>query len=364
MLSIFWAIATSVGLGLGWHIALQNGTWLLIGLALSVMQGLVLIPWRWISLWWVLATTVGWAVSIAAMWLLSLFMRPMFLSVTWVTVYGHDIAWAAGLTPFVAVPIISFAQWLVLRHKVPDEHWILWIGVSFCSFPVAGFFTLVLGDVLSDRDNAGGLRLMDEYSLMFWVLGGLWGVCTGWALGSAQRPLSWRWRYEAKWRMRLAYIILVIAAAILLWDHALPSFDLIWDDAYYYVRLYAQPAPLLVIVARLAAYAATGFIVATRRNSWWGILAGILMSFCDYSISTILSVLASLKYGDWWIFSEGRFVNMTSLAFSLIVGSICGLAGASLAYLPGGSAEGSKRRYSTTGKIITLEHPSQPKVKS
>lgn len=146
VLILLWSAATAVGVGTGWYIALATGGWFLGGVPLGICQGLVLLP-RWNrTLGWAMATSLGWVIGFALMAGLGALVKGFVPADWWVTEHEDNIGWAIALLPFVGIPAIAEAQWIVMRRWVAKEPWIFWFGVSVCSFPVAGFIGLVLFD--------------------------------------------------------------------------------------------------------------------------------------------------------------------------------------------------------------------------
>jgi hypothetical protein len=181
-LIFLWSLATGVGVGAGWFIALTTGLPVLLGVPLGICQGLVLLPrWRR-ALLWAVATIAGWGVGLGFMFMVGPLVGGLVQSSTWVTSSGDFIGWAIALVPIFGVPAVAYAQWLVMRNWVRSEPFIFWWGVCVCSFPVAGAIGVVLLDPRNATGLIAGLSAVHPLAPGFWLIGTLWGLCTGWAL--------------------------------------------------------------------------------------------------------------------------------------------------------------------------------------
>ena len=176
VLTIFWVLATSVGIWAGWYWALAGGGWFVVALPVALLQGVVLLftgKWR-LSVLWIIATNLGWSLFIPVVLILG---PPRDLGISWATSTGIELGWAFAFLPFFGVPLVAYAQAIVLSYWVQSERQLYWFGVSEFGFLVAGFLAVVVHD---PRDS--GLYSIPPMSFTFWLLGALWGACTGWAL--------------------------------------------------------------------------------------------------------------------------------------------------------------------------------------
>lgn len=175
VLTIFWILATCVGAGVGWYWGSTSESWFVAALPLAICQGVVLLftgKWR-LALLWVAATNAGWWVFILVGALLG---GTCSLGVLWATWKG-DIGVAFAFLPILGIPLVAYAQSLVLSFWVVSERKLYWFGVSVFSFLVMGFLALVVHD---PRDSY--FNTIPPVSITFWLLGALWGACTGWVL--------------------------------------------------------------------------------------------------------------------------------------------------------------------------------------
>lgn len=179
-LILWWTLATALGIGLGWYVASLNRQWYGIGFLTGLCQALVFLPrWR-LSFAWFVSTFAGWVMGYGALWILEGFANDASLPHAWVTANGDDIGWALSLLPFVAIPIVALVQSLTLRRFLNSEPWIYWFGVPVCSFPIA---LLAAFGILNPRTGETVLlAYIPVFSLSMFVLGALWGLCTGWAI--------------------------------------------------------------------------------------------------------------------------------------------------------------------------------------
>ena len=177
-LILLWILCNALAVGLGWYICSETRQWPLLGVVIGSAQALALLPLGWFALKWVTVTAVAWPIGLFLMSSIGAIWPGAFRHQGWVTMYGDDVTPAVALAPFVAVPVVALFQWLLLRLNLPGTEWVLWIAPAVCGFPVAGFVSLLLLDPHSNDF----LGFIEPTAPMFWLLGGLFGLCTGWAL--------------------------------------------------------------------------------------------------------------------------------------------------------------------------------------
>lgn len=174
---ILWVVATAAAIGTGWYFASLYRQWLIIGLLIGICQALVFLPnWK-LAAGWLLSTSLGWVVAVFAMWALKTLVPA--LPYSWVTANTDDLGWAFALLPFIGVPLTSLAQSGLLARYLKSEPWIYWFGVPVCSFPMA---LLISFGLINPRVGSAILSSIPNLSFSFWLLGALWGLCTGWAI--------------------------------------------------------------------------------------------------------------------------------------------------------------------------------------
>ena len=122
------------------------------GATLGLVQWLVLKSQLPLSIWWVVATSVGMAVGLAIGTLL-------FGSET----AGNELLWRAAMTGLC----IGIAQWLVFRQVWPQS--VIWIGVVAVGWTVGWFVTRSAGIDLSPKWSVFGA----SGALTFQLLTGL-----------------------------------------------------------------------------------------------------------------------------------------------------------------------------------------------
>ena len=125
------------------------------GAALGLIQWLVVksrLPS--LSIWWAVATSVGFAVGLA--------IGTVFLGSE---TAGNELLWRGAITGLC----IGIAQWLILRQVLPLPQSVIWIGVVSLGWALGWFVTRAAGIDLSQKWYVFGM----SGALTFQLLTGL-----------------------------------------------------------------------------------------------------------------------------------------------------------------------------------------------
>jgi hypothetical protein len=124
------------------------------GVALGLVQWLVLKSQLSLPIWWVIATSVGMAIGLAisTMWLGS-------------ETAGNELLWRGAITGLC----MGIAQYIVLRQVLPLPQSVIWIGVVAVGWAVGWFVTRAAGIDLSPKWSVFGV----SGALTFQLLTGL-----------------------------------------------------------------------------------------------------------------------------------------------------------------------------------------------
>ena len=105
------------------------------GVTLGLIQWLVLkLRLPVLSIWWAVAMSIGMAVGLA-------FSTVLFGSETG----GNELLWRAAITGLC----IGIAQWIILRQVLPLPQSVIWIGVVSLGWTLGWFVTRAAGIDLS-----------------------------------------------------------------------------------------------------------------------------------------------------------------------------------------------------------------------
>jgi hypothetical protein len=179
---LLWSVATAAGVGIGWYLAQTKGTVLYFGLPIGIFQGLVLLRKGRRTLLWALATGVGWIVACFVMFAFGLRINPLLIERGWTTAGDTVIGPAILLLTMLGVPIVACAQCVVLMRWTSRDDAIRWFGVSVFGFLMVSFAGRVLTDYVSLGDWVRGLVEIQPFEPTLWLIGAMWGACTGWAM--------------------------------------------------------------------------------------------------------------------------------------------------------------------------------------
>ena len=125
------------------------------GTALGLIQWLILksrLPS--LSLWWVAATSIGFAIGLA--------IGTVLLGSE---TGGNELLWRGAITGLC----IGLAQWIILRQVLPLPQLVLWIGVVCLGWAMGWFVTRAAGIDLSAKWYVFGM----SGALAFQLLTGL-----------------------------------------------------------------------------------------------------------------------------------------------------------------------------------------------
>lgn len=138
-----WLMATSIGWVLG-RFLLPNLAFVVIGLAMGILQWLILQRRLQNAWWWILATTLGWMVG----------------SIIIILLLPEGMDFTAGL---ILGLTMGSAQWLVLRQEIHWSGW--WIVINIIAW-TSGFALLpgiILSGVIAGLITATALELLFRY---------------------------------------------------------------------------------------------------------------------------------------------------------------------------------------------------------
>jgi hypothetical protein len=207
--AICWVIATTCAFQLGYI----TGQWLLIGPFLGIAQGIVLLNWRIRSIFlgWILASSVGWAAGLAAVFTFGSVLSNLEI--------GNNSGSISGLliSSLVNGPLLGFSQWLILRGQVNGSGW--WV--------ISTTFGYAFGLMIALISVAGELGLYSPY------LGGATGLLFGTVTGITLMLLL----YPKKTLTTLTYSVLVLVGSLFI--VASPLYSNISQDPF-------RPEPSIV----------------------------------------------------------------------------------------------------------------------
>ena len=305
-----WAIATATGLGLGWSLASATNNPFLIGVVLGTVQALLLLPMRGFALLWPFVTGLGWIVGV---WLLVALNGP-----------SHDWHTFLGSVPFIAVPVMTLVQWLVVSQLFKREAFILWFGASVCSFPVAGFLAIVVSLLAAPESKSFLAALPPAIAPVFWLVGAFYGLSTGIALSVGAPDLYQRLRQRDGLAIGALALSVAGVAVIALHDslNALTGYDLI----------HGEVDPGLVLL-RIVVYVSLGFSLDRILGIRAALILGVVLAAADILLE-VASKLAMSAFGYFSGFGHGTWPDYPrDIALPVAVWTFFAAVGVMLSHL-------------------------------
>jgi hypothetical protein len=177
-----WSVATAAGIGLGWYLAQARQNVLWICVPLGICQGLVLLRSLKRALAWAMITDIVCLIAVGVMLALGLPVRAFVIGRGWTTAGDSTIGWAILLLVGIGVPLVSFAQARLIKQWAKAEDALLWIGASTFSFLLIALFGRLVTGLWPSPSWVRGLIEIEPFEPRLWLIGGMWGACTGWAL--------------------------------------------------------------------------------------------------------------------------------------------------------------------------------------
>lgn len=312
-----WTVATSIGVGVGWALFAETGNALLVGVSLAVTQALVLLPERLVALYWFLATVAGWATAVVLLGGLN-GTSGGGSRFAWVTIHGVEVTGAIGFLPFVGIPVLTLVQWVVLSYSFKKESLILWFGASVCSFPVAGFVALVL----ADPRGKTFLNQIPSAAPMFWLIGGIYGFFTGWAIAVGAPDIYRKWQVRDK-NAIIAVCLAALGFLIILTTNGVNL---------YLGRAWLEEGQLTPVWVRAFAYLALGYALGRYKGFRLVMVVGLVILLTDLALEGIIRlVTVPQEYGYYWEYVGDVWHDwLSNMAVSTIVSILCVAAGAVL----------------------------------
>ncbi len=262
---VLWTMASSVGFGLGWFLAVFLANPLYIGVVLGGAQALALMP-RWRSaLFWTAVSSVGWVVAVFALIASS--------------GSGEGRAWTVylGGVPFVTFPALALVQWSVVHNWFGGKSFVLWFGTVVCAFPVAALFAILFLLLANAGSSTFLTELPSALAPVFWLMGGIFGAFTGFALAVGAPELY----DDLILKDRISFATLGLALSCLA---AVLAHDAL--NAVLGYNLLAGEDAFSVYALRIAAYLALGFSIGRLR----GVTLALFGSFVVASLDVYFEV--------------------------------------------------------------------------